>query len=641
MTWSSNVSAGLALCLATLAAGRAATVRRGAMEGWDFRFKGFVIGAWWGPGATDAEVAAYKAAGFNAVMIGRYMVVDETGTPAYDERFGGAEVIAEQLDLARRHGLWAMIDTYTPNEQPWGGVKGIVDGHPHHHAASLVELKWLCARFADHPALLGILLGDDKSALNDRMRAGTRFLRENHPGVMPWICQNVPNPPSLAAHGNPIFNPQIYPTLYRRGDTAGQNALSYCASYAMMRQACGKYGLLMWPMWNAANVTGDSLIRFPIYAALAYGAQGYWSFCYGGNSYVKSGVYRTAGEVEAGKTRMYPVVQRANRRVAAWAPRLLGCRSLGLFADTGAAQAVPPGPGKLVEAAGGNVLVGVLAKDGQAPMAMIVDARVSREFEGLSRRDVTVTFHETVRATTLLGGGEASASRKTAGRTLTVALDAGEGQLAVLESDVDLTALIPVPQLAPNSLYEPAAHTAVAPGYVVDVLASASTEADMPACTLVNGHEMVESEEGVLGTREARLISRSDHERHWMANGPDGVWVQFDLRKPHSVDEIRIWNIKQHRGFGGAQKGMRKVRVEYTRSLDSGWTLLERTELPMADDREPEPVTRVIRADGKVMRFVRITAEGGVGVGNWFPAASGRRETGLGQVRFYGREMAP
>jgi len=609
-----------------------------ARRGWDFRFKGFVVGAWWGPGATDVEVEAYRDAGFNVVMLGRYMVVDSTGTPAYDERFGKADLLRKQLDLVARHELWAVIDTYTPNDQPWGGVKGAVDGHPNHHAASLTELKWLCAEFAEHPALLGILLGDDKSALNERMSSCTTFLRKNHPDLMPWICQNVPNPSSLAAHGNPIFNPQIYPTLYRRGDTPEQNALSYCKSYAMMRHECSRHGLLMWPMWNAAGVTGDSLIRFPIYAALAYGAQGYWSFCYGGGSYMASNRYRTAEDVGSGKTRMFPVVRKANRRVTTWAPRLLGCTAVGLFADTGAAATVPPGPGRLVEGTDASLLVGILTKDGQPPLAMIVDARVSRAFGGLPRRDVTVTFHDTVRAVTLLSGEDETANSTVAGSTVTVSLDAGEGQLVALGPVADITQLLPIPQRPPTSLYEPASHRSVAEGYIQNVVVSASSAEDMPPCTLVNGHQMIESQDGVLGTKNARFISTGDHDRHWMAfDGPDGVWVQFDLLDAFLVDEIRIWNIKQHRGFGGAQKGMKNVRIEYKPAPEDQWALLERTKIDMADDREPEPVTRVLRGNGSAMRFVRITVEGGVGEGNWFPADSGRKEVGLGQVRFYGQ----
>ena len=411
---------------------------RSPMDGWAFRYKGFVIGAWWGPGESDAEVEAYKAAGFNVAMIGRYMAVDQHGNPTYDERFGKAAMLRKQLDLCRRHGLWAMLDTYTPNDRPWGGRMGAVDGHRRHHAASLIELKWLCERLANHPALLGILLGDDKSALNQRMVACTRYLHEHHPDLMPWICQNVPNPASLARNGNPIFNVQIYPTLYRRRDPAAKNALSYCASYAMMRRACRRYGLLMWPMWNAARVTGDSLIRFPIYAAVAYGADGYWAFCYGNGCFMKRGRYRTPDEVKAGMTRMYPVVKKANRRVRGWESMLLGTDSVALFSNIGAADTEKPGKGNLVEDMSPDMLIGILDRKGQPPLAMIVDARVSRRFGEPGARTVSVTFHKSVLSTMPAPVPERQREKAVAGNTVRMTLDPGEGRLVILRGGADL-----------------------------------------------------------------------------------------------------------------------------------------------------------------------------------------------------------
>ena len=113
-------------------------------------------------------------------------------------------------------------------------------------------------------------------------------------------------------------------------------------------------------------------------------------------------------------------------------------------------------------------------------------------------------------------------------------------------------------------VYEKTAHTSIAPGYIERVLVTANWAGDKPSYTLVNGHEMIESEDGVLGTKEAKLVGENDDDRHWMAYGPDGVWVQFNLMKPYRVDEIRIWNYKQNVGYGLSQRGMKNVRIEYT-----------------------------------------------------------------------------
>ena len=103
------------LMLALAAAPVLGAGARSPRTGWDFRLKDFVIGAWWGPDATDAELKLYKEAGFNVVMAGRYMQLDG---------YGDAAKGARELDLAHKHGLAVMFDTYTMNERPWGGKAG-------------------------------------------------------------------------------------------------------------------------------------------------------------------------------------------------------------------------------------------------------------------------------------------------------------------------------------------------------------------------------------------------------------------------------------------------------------------------------------------------------------------------------------
>lgn len=404
------------------------------MDGWHFRFNGFPIGAWWGPGENDAEMQAYYDAGFNVAMIGRYMSPRPNGDPFFHDRFGDAAVLQEHLKLCERFGMWAMLDSHTPNNLPWGGRLGDVGDNPYeHHAASLVELEWLCNTLAGSPALLGILLGDDRGSVDDLMAAKIRYMREKHSDLMPWICQNDADPQSLAEHGNPIFNLQIYPTLINRDDSAMQNALAYCREYAMMRRTSLQYGLQMWPMFNIEKVTGDSLARFPLYAGLAYGADGYWVFCYNNFCCVAPGVHDSAAKIEAAKTRMYPVISKANWRVRRWEDDLVGSRSAGLFSNTAASDTVAPGDGLLVESMSDYMLIGVLEKDG-ALLAMIVDARVSRKFNGLPRRSVKITFGQNVAGISVASGSADVKAQSVQGCQLSLELEAGEGQLVRLSA---------------------------------------------------------------------------------------------------------------------------------------------------------------------------------------------------------------
>jgi len=434
----------LTVCLlASLAA--AALARTSPMDGWDFKFKGFAIGAWWGPDATEAEMRAYKAAGFNIVMAGRYMQLDD---------YGHADKGVKELDLAAKHGLGVMFDTYTKNDKPWGGKAGQLDGHPNHHAASLIELQWLHKRLGKHPALIGFMIGDDKSDLTPRLVDCTNWLRKAAPRLMPWICQNSPNPQSLAEHGNPIFNPQIYPTLYNWGAPADVQAHSYVASFAMMRRACRDYDLIFWPMINVAGwqkphgklyLPSDSLTRFPIYAACAYGCQGIWYFTYNGGALQAKGPHATDQAVQKALTPLYPIVRKANLRLRQWGGLLLGRQCVGLFATawTGGdwpfeasagrptdEQLVAPAPGKLVEAMSDRLLVGILTKpDDRQPLAMVVDCRVSKGWEDIKPRKVELTFHKTVESTAVHDGGKPIVRD---GRVLPLELAAGEGLLVEL-----------------------------------------------------------------------------------------------------------------------------------------------------------------------------------------------------------------
>lgn len=425
---------------------------RGPRANWHFRFPHFVIGAWWGPGPTDAEVKLYRECGFNVVMTGRYMQVEDYGDPV--------QALAE-LELAHRHGLGVMFDTYTKNERPWGGVAGETDEHPLHHPASLVELEWLYERVGTHPALVGFMIGDDQGSVSGRAADCTRFLYEQGPPhLFPWLCGWI-SPANLAEHNNPIENPQIYPTLYSWEQSAEQHAQAYAAAYAGFSRQCRDHGLLFWPMFNAGHwehgktaddmfgyCASDSLLRLPGYLALAYGAQGIWYFTYNGGALQHFGRYETEDEVRAALTPLYEVAQLMNRRIAAWGPRLMGRTSTGLFGTAFGAKApdwpfaedtqtlcsaealTPPAPGKLVESMDDGLVVGILTAHDEPPLAMVVNVRTGKRFAEVPPRNVSVRFSTAVTGIKVLAG---SGPRRVRGSRLTIGLEAGGGQLLELE----------------------------------------------------------------------------------------------------------------------------------------------------------------------------------------------------------------
>lgn len=380
--------------------------------GWRFAFSQFPIGAWSPPADTEAEYKADSEAGFNLVMSPRYALPDRA------------------LELAQKYHLGLMVDTYTPNDKPWGGTASQYTPHPSHHPATLPELQWLHARYGKHPALAGYLLGDDYGAVPAELVETTQFLRQNAPHLIPWICQNVMSAESLAKAGNPIQDPQIYPTLYQKDWPAAEQALQLCRQLQVMRQGCLRWNLIPWPMFNVCEVESDSLVRFQVYASLAFGAEGIWYFTYKDGLQQGCG-YTTDDEVRAHLLPTWQVAAEANRRVATWGPKLLGDKTAGLFASgspvTGCSA---PAPGKLVEAMADDLLVGVRLKDGAAPLVMVVDRRVDKAFGKVPERTVEVQFVDAVTGYWVLEAGQ---PQTVTGHTARLTLPGGGGALLALQ----------------------------------------------------------------------------------------------------------------------------------------------------------------------------------------------------------------
>jgi hypothetical protein len=364
--------------------------------------------------------------------------------------YGDADHGLTELDLAYKHGLGVMFDTYTMNDKPWGGIVSEVDPHAIHHPASLPEFEWLYGRLGNHPALVGFMIGDDQGGVSGRSAALTEFLHERRPHLMPWLCGWIAAD-NLEAHNNPIVNPQIYPTLYSWGQSAEAHAQSYAATYAGWSRACREHGLYFWPMFNAAppaeNVrVSDSLLRFPAYVALAYGAEGIWYFCYSGGSLEQVGPHQTAAEARAALTPLYPVAKRVNHRIAAWGPRVMGRTCAGLFGTAFGAQAqwpfpedletqpsaealAGPGEGKLVASMDEDLIVGILTKAGEPPLAMVVNCGVTKDPVDLPPRTVRLRFASAVETIGVIGRSE---TESVDGPEVELTLEAGGGQLLEL-----------------------------------------------------------------------------------------------------------------------------------------------------------------------------------------------------------------
>jgi len=160
---------------------------------------------------------------------------------------------------------------------------------------------------------------------------------------------------------------------------------------------------------------------------------------------------------------------------------------------------------------------------------------------------------------------------------------------------------------------------------------------------LITGWHMIEAKPGVFGTREAKLNITTDGDRPFeYHSGPDGIWVTFDLGKVFVLDELRIWNFAQNRGYGLTCKGMKNVEIHVAHESDelSAWRLLQNATIPEGDDKQAFGPSLVINCGGERVRYLRIRAKGGKSEGNHFSESSHKAHepwAGLGQVRMYGR----
>jgi hypothetical protein len=176
-------------------------------------------------------------------------------------------------------------------------------------------------------------------------------------------------------------------------------------------------------------VESDSLIRFQVYASLAYGAQGIWYFTYR-DGLQKGAGYPTDAEVRKNLLPTWQVAAEANHRVAAWGPHLLGRSAAGIF-HTGwsAPHAATPAEGKLIEGMSEDLLVGLLTKPGKLPLAMVVDKRVDKRPGTIPDREVELRFARAVASIRVLDGSE---ERAVGGNVIRLRLPGGGGQLLAL-----------------------------------------------------------------------------------------------------------------------------------------------------------------------------------------------------------------
>ncbi len=185
-----------------------------------------------GGGYDEAYVRAAKGAGFNVLIESQEML-----KPA--KKVGGVKIMA----VAFRFNTWR------------------------------IERQTLNRFGADHPALMGFVLDDNCPRISGNSKHVATWLKQKHPRLVPFVSENHDTRNQIKTNIR-ILGTQN--SRMKRGDARAADG--YCGRMEMDRNVANMYRMSFWPLWYGMASAGA--VRFQIYAAVAYGAQGVIVFAY-------------------------------------------------------------------------------------------------------------------------------------------------------------------------------------------------------------------------------------------------------------------------------------------------------------------------------------------------------------------------
>ena len=185
-----------------------------------------------GQGYDEAYIRAAKGAGFNVLIESQEML-----KPA--KAVGGVKIMAVAFRFNRTR----------------------------------IEKQTLNRFGADHPNLMGFVLDDNCSRISGNSKSVATWLKKDHPHLIPYVSENHDLRGQIKSDIR-ILGTQNW--RMKGGTVRGANG--YCGRMEMDRHAANMYGMSFWPLWY--DMTSAGSIRFQIYSAIAYGAQGVVCFAY-------------------------------------------------------------------------------------------------------------------------------------------------------------------------------------------------------------------------------------------------------------------------------------------------------------------------------------------------------------------------
>ncbi len=421
----------------------------------------FIIYAWWPPLPADFE--AYANAGFNLALtgnaIGEYCYrKGANSTVTHDELF---EVNVATSDALAKLGVLTVFDTdnmcnaqlYRAATVAYGNATGgIVEGktnitarapglpadsqpRPISKGHTIPELSYITSELARRNKIDqfgGIQMHDDTLTQTGETISSVAWLREHANSFVPFVNQvgGASGPQTLQRTGLFISAPEQYPMHCPNGNCSDPSVNATAFAMRQMNANANnawvdaRFGLQSWPLFQVgagngpldgrtnpdnatANVRSDSLVRWMVYSAVAYGATALNYYCWGGGVW-----WYNQDPTKPGKpTPTFQTVVEANADASAWGDELLagGFRFVGAL-HTGFTNERDGGGGPsddaVVVSMSDDLLVGVFVPpdaeentavaDAPSAYLFVVDKRVSGELGVVPARNVTLALHPAV-----------------------------------------------------------------------------------------------------------------------------------------------------------------------------------------------------------------------------------------------------
>jgi len=136
-----------------------------------------------------------------------------------------------------------------------------------------IERQTLNRFGADHPNLMGFVLDDNCRRISGNSKHVGTWMKKNHPHLIPYVSENHDTRNQIKTDIR-ILGTQN--SRLKNGNVAGANG--YCNRMETDRRVANMFGMSFWPLWYGMNANGS--VRFQVFSAMAYGAQGVVCFAY-------------------------------------------------------------------------------------------------------------------------------------------------------------------------------------------------------------------------------------------------------------------------------------------------------------------------------------------------------------------------